>query len=145
MANDNGVPENIAVFRVIHRKWNGCHAYTSPNVQGLYCVDLNNEQAMSAVALTLKMLIKLSCNQDCEVIRFEKMDSEQYLMCLRSLGGRARHNPRISHPHDGNCMQLIGGWRQRVACPLPWRVWLRRAYGKLVTGNYGAEAGHASQ
>jgi hypothetical protein len=80
MANDNGVPENTALFRVIHRERSGRHIYTSPDVQGLYCVDHDNEVALSAVAPTLQTLIKLSCNQDCEVIRFEKMDSDQYLM-----------------------------------------------------------------
>jgi hypothetical protein len=80
MANDNGMPENLAVFRVIHREWNGRHVYTSPDVQGLYCVDPDNEQVLSVVAPMLKMLIKLSCNQDCEVIRFERMDSGQYLI-----------------------------------------------------------------
>jgi hypothetical protein len=41
---------------------------------------LAQELALSAVAPALKMLIKLNSNQDCEVIRFEKMDGEQYLI-----------------------------------------------------------------
>jgi hypothetical protein len=56
MANDNGVPENIAVFRVIHREWNGRHVYMplpSSASDGYYTFDeLYEHRAELYIALS---------------------------------------------------------------------------------------------